>query len=172
MKFEYIKQFHKSYYRIDIGWDYLQDWLNSMKERGGADSFQMNPDFQRGHVWTLQQQMRYVEYIIQGGESGQHVHFNHPGWQDSYKGTMVCVDGLQRITAILSFMDNKIQAFGYKLNEFDNPRFTRVLRLSVHVGKLQTRKEVLEWYLQMNAGGTPHTKEEIDKVKNMISVYK
>jgi hypothetical protein len=30
---------------------------------------------------------------------------------------------------------------------------------------------VLQWYLELNSGGTPHTKEELDKVKKMLSHY-
>jgi hypothetical protein len=37
-----------------------------------------------------------------------------------------------------------------------------------HVNDLKTREEVLIWYLEMNSGGTPHTKEELDRVKRML----
>ncbi len=33
---------------------------------------------------------------------------------------------------------------------------------------LRTEKEVLQWYVDMNSGGTPHTSEEIERVKRMI----
>lgn len=39
----------------------------------------------------------------------------------------------------------------------------------VHVNNLKTEKEVLQWYIDMNAGGTPHTTEEIDRVKKLIN---
>ncbi len=38
----------------------------------------------------------------------------------------------------------------------------------LNVNDLKTEKEVLQWYVDMNAGGTPHTSEEIEKVKRMI----
>lgn len=31
-----------------------------------------------------------------------------------------------------------------------------------------TKEEVLQWYVDMNTGGTPHTNEEIERVKKMI----
>lgn len=34
--------------------------------------------------------------------------------------------------------------------------------IKVNVNDLKTEKEVLQWYVDMNAGGTPHTKEEIE----------
>ena len=33
---------------------------------------------------------------------------------------------------------------------------------------LESKKEILEWYIDMNFGGTPHTNEEIERVKKMI----
>lgn len=36
------------------------------------------------------------------------------------------------------------------------------------VNDLQTEKEVLQWYVDMNSGGTPHTNDEIERVKKMI----
>jgi hypothetical protein len=41
--------------------------------------------------------------------------------------------------------------------------------LIIHVNNLKTEKEVLQWYIDMNAGGTPHTTEEIDRVKKLIN---
>lgn len=43
------------------------------------------------------------------------------------------------------------------------------MSFTINVNDLKTEREVLQWYVDMNAGGTPHTKEEIQKVKDMIS---
>ena len=40
--------------------------------------------------------------------------------------------------------------------------------LMIHVNNLKTKREVLQWYIDMNAGGTPHTTEEIERVKKLI----
>lgn len=38
----------------------------------------------------------------------------------------------------------------------------------LNVNNLKSEKEVLQWYVDMNAGGTPHASEEIERVKKMI----
>ena len=38
----------------------------------------------------------------------------------------------------------------------------------LNINDLQTEKEVLQWYVDMNARGTPHTCDEIDRVTRMI----
>jgi hypothetical protein len=37
------------------------------------------------------------------------------------------------------------------------------------VNDLRTRKEVLQWYLDLNTGGTIHTSDEIEKVKRLLA---
>ena len=34
----------------------------------------LNPDFQRGHVWTEEQQTAYIEYLLMGGMSGRTIY--------------------------------------------------------------------------------------------------
>lgn len=41
--------------------------------------------------------------------------------------------------------------------------------IRVNINNLQTRKEVLQWYIEFNSGGTVHTKEEIDRVKELLA---
>lgn len=40
--------------------------------------------------------------------------------------------------------------------------------IKVNINNLKSKKEVLQWYIDMNAGGTPHTNEEINRIKKMI----
>lgn len=61
MKFTDIRQFTRSgSYQIDVLIDYLLKTLDGYKKH---DNLQMNPDFQRGNVWTEEQQIKYVESI-------------------------------------------------------------------------------------------------------------
>jgi hypothetical protein len=40
--------------------------------------------------------------------------------------------------------------------------------MKINVNSLLTKADVLRWYIQFNAGGTPHTAEEIEKVKALL----
>ena len=82
----------------------------------------------------------------------------------------VCVDGLQRITAAQRFVHNEIKVFGSYFKEYeDRLRLANDATMILNVNNLKSEKEVLQWYIDMNAGGTPHTNEEIERVKRMIS---
>jgi hypothetical protein len=37
------------------------------------------------------------------------------------------------------------------------------------VNELKTRREVLQWYLDLNAGGVVHTTKEIERVRELLA---
>lgn len=168
MKFTDIPQFltNRANYHVDVGFKYFSKTIQEYIDELGLI---LNPEFQRGHVWTEEQQEKYIEYVLRGGTSGREIYFNKPSWHCKAKtkyDDFVCVDGLQRITAIMKFQKNKIKVFGLYYNEFDETSTN--LTLSIWINDLQYEKDVLQWYIEMNEGGTPHTKEEIQKVKDML----
>lgn len=173
MKFKDIKPFTtEGNYSVDVP---LRDLLETINDWVNDDLYklQLNPDFQRGHVWNEDQQIAYVEYTLRQGRSCRTIYFNMPSWFgsstiDGYDD-FVCVDGLQRLTALMLFLDNKIKAFGHYLNEFED-KIPLKIDININVNNLKTKKEVLQWYIDLNEGGTPHTESEINRVKDMIKM--
>lgn len=80
----------------------------------------------------------------------------------------MCVDGLQRITAAQRFIHNEIKVFDSYYEEFQDSIRLLDACMFLNVNDLKFEKEVLQWYIDMNAGGTPHTAEEIFRVKKLI----
>ena len=169
-RFKDIPQFtREGSYQVDMDIRRIPEWI---KKEQREMNLQLNPVFQRGHVWTDEQQIAWLEFFLKGGKSGNIVYFNCPSWHHSVKDgdydEYVCVDGLQRITSICRFINNEIKVFGSYYNEYEDPRIVSRHTLKFNVNDLKTEKEVLQWYIDMNAGGTPHTNEEIERVKKMI----
>jgi len=169
-----IKKFPNPHYNVHIGFDFVEHWIEDQTDRGVNQTIDLNPDFQRGHVWTQEQQIAFIEFCLKEGQGSRNIYFNHPQWQHTYKGTMVLVDGKQRLEAVRTFMRNELPVFGgYKLNDFDDPK--RVGRsngafLQFYVNTLQTRAELLEWYLSINSGGVVHTTAELEKVRQLLAL--
>lgn len=152
-------------YGVDVSIGSLQDHLDRYRESYELD---LDPDFQRPHVWTEKQQVQFTEHIFKGGQSGREIYFNCPGFQSHGEiSAMVLVDGKQRLEALRRFTNNEFQIFDkYYFKDLTLP-FDPKLRFVVN--NLPTKKEVLQWYLEMNTGGTPHTTEEIDRVREMYN---
>lgn len=160
-------------WQADFDFKYLIQFIDEhVKEYG----LQLNPKFQRGHVWTEEQQIKWLEFFFRGGKTSRVIYLNYPGWHggvpDGDYNDFVCVDGLQRLTAIRRFMNGEIPIFGSYINEFEDRMSVVSDSIKVNINNLKSEKEVLQWYVDMNAGGTPHTDEEIERVKKMISEMK
>jgi len=171
-----VPQFPRASYEIDVGWNYLETQI----ETAIADGLDLEPEFQRAHVWTREQQIRYVEYILRGGEVGKNLTFNHTLWDRcaiAPPGSYTIVDGKQRLQAVRTFMRSELPIFasrdpggvGYLASEFKGNMRMHKCTLRWRVCTLASKKELLELYLSINAGGTPHTRAELDKVRVMLA---
>jgi hypothetical protein len=171
MKYSDIEPFTKDGdYEVNIGLKYLELTLKGYEDDYGLE---LNPDFQRGAVWTKEQQIAYVEFFLKGGKTARVIYFNCPSFNRNTKeinNPMVCVDGLQRLTALRKFLNNEIKVFGIYLDDFEDKdiMLRRIGQLRFNINNLQTRKEVLKWYLDFNTGGTVHSEEEINRVKKLL----
>jgi len=164
MNFKDIPQFPQAHYQINVSWRYLQDWLEGEKEITDLD-----PDYQRDHVWTTEQQINYVEYILKGGEGGRILYWNCPNWPAVRGGERLeLVDGKQRLTAVLAFLNEEIRAFGLYFSEFEGKLNITGTDFVFKVAKLETKTDILSWYLGINAGGTPHSSDELNRVRGLL----
>lgn len=153
----------------------MEAWLKEHEQYG----MDMNPEFQRGHVWSEDQQRKYIEYILRGGISGREIYWNQAGWMNRFEGTLYLVDGKQRIEAVRRFMRDEIGIFkldySAPLGHFRS-EYERIMPLDAafnwNINTLKTYKEVLQWYIDLNDGGIAHTSEEIDKVRVLIEQEK
>ena len=173
MKMSDIPQLiHCSHLGTELDFDYIIPFLKRMEKDYGID---LNPEFQRGHVWEAHHKSRFIEHLLKGGHVPP-LRFNspefggHPRWRDcNLPETVVLVDGKQRLTAALEFMEGKVSAFGCYLKDFeDQDLVLRHLRLSYTVNKLQTREELLRWYLEMNEGAIAHSEAELLRVRKLL----
>ena len=181
MRFRDLPKFTKRpNWVVDVSWRYLEQQIAHFDE---SHSLEMDPPFQRAHVWTTDQQKAYVEFCLKGGESGRDIYWNCAGWmgsaRDWYKNPIYLVDGKQRLEAVRKFLRDELRVFdkhmpynypiGINYSEFeDNLSYTDA-SFKFHMNDLMTYAEVLKWYLEFNSGGTPHTEDELNKVRIMLA---
>lgn len=75
MKWDKIPKFKKFgiINPINFGFVSYVDFVNEQIENY---DLQLNPEFQRRHVWTQEQQKKYIEFILRGGKTGRDFYFN------------------------------------------------------------------------------------------------
>ena len=170
-----IQPLRSAVYEVDMQWHRFEEYIEDFASDYGG--LQLNPDFQRGHVWTPEQQQHFLENVLRGviTSSGFHIQFNCPNWDNSsYEGDLPrglqCVDGLQRLTAVSEFMKGNVKPFGMSRSDFEGCRFDfkrNLYRWRVGVHNFERKADLLAHYLALNAGGTPHSPEEIARVRAM-----
>jgi hypothetical protein len=174
-----IKPIPLSVYRVNFLFRSIDSALTEFfNEYGGVNH---TPDFQRGHVWTSKQQSHFIENILKGIviDSGLTIQYNCPHFSSGsgYSGELPkefqCIDGLQRFTAIRKFIRDELLVFGeFRCSDFVDTKYDVMknssYRIFLVVYELQTREELLQYYLDINTGGTIHNKNEIAKVRRML----
>jgi hypothetical protein len=165
-RFRDIPQISVANYSANTSWCGLSEKLCGMWGNINGEII-MDPDYQRGHVWTKRQQTEYIEYILRGGISGKDIYWNCPGWMSDFRGPMELVDGKQRINAVLKFQENKVKVFDHYFREFTDKLDWVRHQFLFHVNDLKNRADVIQWYLDLNSG-TPHARKDILKAKILL----
>lgn len=153
-------------YAVDVPLDILDDFVKRWTD---THHWEMAPDFQRGHVWDEERQIAFVEHLLRGGQGSNLIRLNCPGWQRKYNGNLQTVDGLQRLTACLRFVRGEITAFGHTCQEYEDQARLAMYTLRFRVNDLETRADILRWYLEINSGGIVHTEAELERVRGLLA---
>jgi uncharacterized protein with ParB-like and HNH nuclease domain len=155
-------------YVVYMEWHHIERWLSDQQTELKLD---IDPDFQRAHVWTEAQQISYVEFSLRGGQGCNELKFNCTGWMDNFSGPFVLVDGKQRLNAVLRFLRNEIPAFGTYYKDYTD-NIARRAHFNIRINDLDTKAKVLQWYLELNSSGVIHTEEDLDLVRNLLEAEK
>tara|TARA_B100000745_G_scaffold297290_2_gene244014 strand:- start:1622 stop:2428 length:807 start_codon:yes stop_codon:yes gene_type:complete len=161
---------------VDIPWRTLAEYVRFGRDRHSGDPYplNLNPDYQRGSVWDEKRQRRFIGHCLEGGKTNPLYVYRDPNYVDL---TEEVIDGQQRLRAITAFIFGEIPGEVYipgegwrelwyrDFNEVD--RMSHRLSCRVIYGDWN-RKERMEFYLRLNAGGVVHTEEELDKVRKLL----
>jgi hypothetical protein len=179
--YDLVRPLRKSRHTCDYRVADIERWLGRFEEdcvtTGGK--FELCPDFQRGHCWSHEKQMAFVAAMLRGN-APMLVRFNNPSYgerreeqtQDIGYNDMCCIDGLQRLTALRDFVSGKFRVFGCTAQELDGTSFglkRAHYTFKVEVHSFVNRKELLQFYLDLNDGGVVHSAEELARVRGLLA---
>lgn len=175
-----IRPLSTASYAVDYSWSMVDRMLLWLAEGSGA-AVELNPDFQRGHVWTEAQQQAFIENALRGviDQAGYAIRFNAPAWESEPVGdldpTVQCVDGLQRLTAVRRFVAGEVRPFGLHVDQLKGSAFRVVggssqFRFRLMIYTFQWRADLLQHYLDLNSAGTPHSAAELERVRTALAM--
>ena len=160
-----LPAFPHASYEVTVAWERIESTIKFFEAYG----LNLDPDYQREHVWTPAQQTAYLEYVLMGGELSKVIVFAADNWSRGTTTHMSLADGKQRLEAVRAFLRGEVYAFRRTFQELGGK-----LRMTRHnfqwrVVEVGSRADLLKLYLALNAGGTPHQPEELQRVQSMLA---
>ena len=143
--------------------------LLNMVYHSGVD---FDVDYQRDHVWTLDDKIALIDSIFNNIDIGKFVFIQR---SFGVEGKIYeILDGKQRLTAIAEFVEGRFEYNGCTfadLSSYDKNRFENH---PIAWGYLErpTKRAVYETFIKLNTCGRPMKNEDIDKVKNLLKELK
>lgn len=114
------------------------------------------PNFQRPSVWTMDQRVRLIESLWLGLPIASFVYNRSDQWDG--KTDQWLIDGQQRITTILSYMNDEFEVFGSKWSDVDavDRRGFKMKPFPCYELKLDDEEKLEDIYNRLAYGGTAH----------------
>lgn len=155
-------------YRLTFLNSSMQSLLN-MVYHFGVD---FNVDYQRDHVWNLDDKLALIESIFNNIDIGK---FTFVQRSLGHEGKLYeILDGKQRLTAVCEFIEGR---FPYKGVYFADLSFRDKHKITNHEiawGYLEnpSRKAIFETFIKLNTCGRPMENKDIQKVKDLLDELK
>lgn len=166
-------------------WDHLTECVTGVFRRTNRTepelAWVLDPDYQRGVVWTTQQQSRFIGHVLAGGVQPLIYVQRYQSKRfcpvpEFWKVPEEVIDGQQRLRAIAAFMTGGILAevfhdgewHTYWQKDMDKREGGLMVLSSTVVYVDLSRADRLRFYLRLNGGGVPHTEWELDRVRALL----
>lgn len=125
------------------------------------------PDFQRGYVWTDEDQQRYLDTLMHGRDLGRFILVER-----KYPLQTLVLDGKQRLNCLRLFYTSELAWRGVYWHELSRKDRIQATERLVQVATLKedsyTRAELLRVFLEVNAGGVPQSPEHLAHVQALL----
>lgn len=128
-----------------------------------------SPSYQRGHVWSLDMQVRLIETLFDRGGIGA-FSFNKLPYADDQPSYEV-VDGKQRLRALCHYWEGRFPVRGSYIHELSRKERYHFINSQAQVYDIEEgdRISVLKLFLRLNRGGTPVDEAHIESVREELA---
>ena len=126
----------------------------------------MDPDYQRGYVWTDEDRVALIDSVFNNIDIGKFV-LVHNDYTDEYLYEIL--DGKQRVRALLDFYENRFPYKGKYFNDLSIRDQFWFCQKTIPVAEVDktNRKALLRYFLMLNTAGKTMAQEHLDSVRKM-----
>ncbi|MCK9371225.1 DUF262 domain-containing protein, partial [Candidatus Dojkabacteria bacterium] len=128
-----------------------------------------NPTYQRGYVWTEEDEVRLIDSVFNGSDIGKFIFLTYP-WPIEDDDVL---DGKQRLNTLVRFTTSQFQYNGlywHQLSKVDRYKFEGRLVQYVEIdAKNFTEADKLRLFLQVNAAGVPQDESHLSAIRQQLA---
>jgi len=157
-------------YQIDVGFRRIESFIEDYE-------VDMNPLYQRDYVWTLEQKQKFVGACLENHRMIPVLWFNFYQVEEGLNSRSEVVDGKQRIEAIRGFLRGEYMAIcpcgevftaeELLTDDIAKRNLSSGITLKMHFIQVEPI-DAMQFYLRLNSGGTVHTEQDLNKVRDLI----
>lgn len=141
--------------------------LNLLVKRMYQEGVYDNPEYQRGYVWTSEDEQMYLDSLFSNRDVGRFIFVieNNPC-------RISLLDGKQRMHTLLRLQASLIPYRGVYWHQMTWERrhnaFQRVVQFADLEAEKFKKSELLRIFLDVNIGGVPQTREHVTNVQSLL----
>ena len=153
----------------DIRFNYSQREIGSLLHLLYSDTgLDLNPKYQRGNVWSLQQKQSLIESIFKNIDIGKFTIIRRKFREDQEHYYEV-LDGKQRIIAIGEFFEGRFTYKGMKYQELHPHDQIHFEGYAISYAEIEplTDEQKFRYFLKLNTTGQPHDPSHLANVREM-----
>lgn len=151
----------------DVRIHYMHMMLESIFSKKYYFGIDMDPDYQRGYEWTLEDKQKLIDSIFKNIDIGKFafIHRRFSANEPLYE----VLDGKQRVNALCEFYENRFPYKGKYFNELSGKDRNHFCNYGVDVAEIAQadKATILKYFLMLNTGGKQISEEHLAKVEQM-----
>lgn len=129
-------------------------------------------DYQRGYVWNQEDKEALIESIFNGCDIGKFVLVRRPYNVKDDVPLYEILDGKQRFSTLLDFVEDRITYKGVKFSEMSFKDRHTIESVQCSYAKVEadqySKKQILELFYRLNRHGKVMDTAHLEKVKKML----
>lgn len=156
----------------DVRLYYANTTIESLIHRCLSSGIDMNPEYQRGNVWTEEEKQAFLNSIFMHAEIGRFVIRSREcdANVDFDKFLYEIVDGKQRLSTIIDFYLNRLAYKGAYYNELSAKDRRCFLNTNISLADMDnaTKEDALRVFLMVNQSGHPMDPAVLSNAKKLL----
>ncbi len=154
----------------DLKLNYSQRTISSILHMYYYSGLDLNPDYQRGNVWSPDDKVLLIDSIFRNIDIGKFTIIKRPFKENTQSYEIL--DGKQRIITILEFFEDRFEYKGLKFSELNwrDQNHFEDYNISHSEATNLSHEQKYRYFLNLNVTGKPIDPKHINHVKQLLRV--